>query len=42
MRVTAPWQQAHCSLHIVTLNILKFCQGHPPSTRTLLTAIHLG
>lgn len=22
------------SLHIVTLNILKFCQGHPPSTRT--------
>ena len=38
--VTAPWQ-AHCSLHIVTLNILKFCQGHQPSTRTLVTAIHL-
>ena len=29
------------SLHIVTLNILKFCQGHPPSTRTVFTAIHL-
>ena len=35
-----PRVQTRCSLHIVTLNILKFCQGHPPSTSTL-TAIHL-
>ena len=30
-----PRVQTRCSLHIVTLNILKFCQGHPPSTTAL-------